>query len=71
MDYKNKLNRIDDIEFEKNAKMYCKLKRYYEKNGARSSKKSKTENGKTKSKPAVTRTVRQIDEDEVLADVKE
>jgi hypothetical protein len=49
--------------------MYCKLKRWYEKNGAKSTKKSKSDSGKTKS--TVTRIVKQIDHDEELADMKE
>ena len=63
--YKNKFDTIDDIEFEKNAKMYCKLKRWYEKNGAKSSKPSKYDNGKTKP-PKTIRIVRQVEENAVL-----
>ena len=70
-DYKNKFNRIDDIEFEKNAKMYCKLKRWYKKNGTRGAGKktfsSKFDNGKTKAK--TTRIIKQIDQDTELRDL--
>jgi len=51
--------------------MYCKLKRWYEKNGGKSTKKSKTENGKNKPKSTTIRIVKQIDADDVLADLKE
>lgn len=65
--YKNKFNPIDDIEFEKNAKMYCKLKRWYKKNGMPKTKESKSDSGKTKSK--TTRIIKQIDENLELRDL--
>ena len=49
--------------------MYCKLKRWYEKNGGKSTKKLKSD--KTLQKSTVTRIVKQIDADDVLADLKE
>jgi len=49
--------------------MYCKLKRWYEKNGGKSTKKSKSD--KTLQKSTVTRIVKQIDVDDELADLKE
>ena len=48
--YKNRFNRIDDQEFEWNAKMYCKLKRLY--------KKSEDKRNTKKDKAIVSKTTR-------------
>ena len=49
--------------------MYCKLKRWYKKNGGRSRTSSKYENGKTKAK--TTRIFKQIDEHKELREFEQ